>query len=425
MTTAEAIDQLELGEVDITDPKWFEDGPPHELFARMRKEAPVRWNKLPDGSGFWSLTRHADVSAVSRDTETFSSYKGGVFLNPDLVNPLDMNRQLLLFKDPPEHTKYRLILQKAFTPNTVKALEEDVRARVTRAIDAFVDRGSADLAKEFAIPVPLGVLADLMGLPEDDIPKLHKWTDEIEESTRTEAPASETFIQLAGYLHEQIARQAAEGVEDTLVMRLRAAEVDGEKLDDTEILVFFGLLVFAGNDTTRNTTADGLLALLQHPDQLAALREDPEKVPNAVEEILRWTSVVNYFVRTATKDTDLAGQAIAEGDRVMMWYTSASRDEEVFDDPQSFDVEREKPDHKAFGGGGRHFCLGAGLARLELRVMLEELTRRLPDLRLDGEVERLPSAWANMVTALPVAFTPGRARGRLTLSRPSRRRGRR
>jgi cytochrome P450 len=404
MTVAEQVD---LQEVDIVDPKWFEDGPPHELFARMRKEAPIRWNTLPDGSGFWSLTRHADVSAVSRDTETFSSYKGGVFLNPDLVNPLDMNRQLLLFKDPPEHTKYRLLLQKAFTPNTVRAMEDAVRARVTKTIDAFVERGSADLAKELAIPVPLLMLLDLMGLPEEDLEKLRAWTDQIEESTRTEEPAAETFIQLAGYLHEQIARQAAEGVEDTIVMRLREAEVDGGKLDDTEILVFFGLLVFAGNDTTRNTTAGGLLALLEHPDQLQALRDDPAKIEGAVEEILRYTSVVNYFVRTVTKDTELGGQKIAEGDRVMMWYTSASRDEEVFEDPQRFDVTREKPDHKAFGGGGRHFCLGAGLARLELRVMFEEVLRRLPDLRLDGEVTRLPSSWANMVTSVPVAFTPG------------------
>ncbi len=395
-----------MQDVDILDPALFEHGPPHELFARMRKEAPVRWNTRPDGSGFWSLTRHADVSAVSRDTETFSSYKAGIFLNPDLVNPLDVNRQLLLFKDPPEHTKYRLLLQKAFTPNTVKAMEDAVRARVTKTIDAFVERGSADLAKELAIPVPLLMLLDLMGLPEEDLEKLHAWTDEIEESTRTEAPAVDTFVQLAGYLHEQIARQTAEGVEDTIVMKLRNAEVDGEKLDDTEILVFFGLLVFAGNDTTRNTTAGGMLALLQHPDQLAELRADPSLIPDAIEEILRYTSVVNYFVRTATKDTELNGQAIAEGDKVMMWYTSASRDEEVFEEPQRFDIHREKPEHKAFGGGGRHFCLGSGLARLELRVMFEEVLRRLDDLQLDGEPRWLPSPWANMVTSVPVAFTP-------------------
>jgi cytochrome P450 len=404
---------FDMQDVDILDPALFENGPPHELFAQMRKEAPVRWNTRPDGSGFWSLTRHADVSAVSRDTETFSSYKAGIFLNPDMVNPLDMNRQLLLFMDPPQHTKYRLLLQKAFTPNTVRAMEDSVRDRVTRQIDTFIERGSADLVKELAIPIPLAMLISLMGLPEEDLEKLHAWTDQIEESTRTEEPAAETFIQLAGYLHGQIAAQAEAGVEDTIVMKLRNAEVDGDKLDDTEILVFFGLLVFAGNDTTRNTTAGGMLTLLQHPDQLAELRADPSLIPDAIEEILRYTSVVNYFVRTATKDTELNGQAIAEGDKVMMWYTSASRDEELFEDPQRFDIHREKPEHKAFGGGGRHFCLGSGLARLELRIMFEEVLRRLDDLRLDGDPQWLPSPWANMVTSVPVTFTPGAREGSL------------
>jgi cytochrome P450 len=190
-------------------------------------------------------------------------------------------------------------------------------------------------------------------------------------------------------------------------MRLRAAEVDGQKLDDSEILVFFGLLMFAGNDTTRNTAASGMHALLEHPDQFAELVADPSLIPDAVEEILRWTSVVNWFARTAKEDVELGGQQIAAGDKVVMWYTSASRDEAVFDDPDRFDIHRGSPDHKAFGGGGRHFCLGAGLARLELRVLLEEVVRRMPDLAASGEPERLPSNWANMLTSLPVAFTPG------------------
>jgi cytochrome P450 len=406
MTVAEASD-VDLAEVDLLDPKWFEAGPPHDLFARMRREAPVRWNALADGGGFWSVTRHADVSAVSRDTDTFSSWKSGVFLNPDQVMPLDVNRNLLLYKDPPEHTKYRLILQTAFTPATVARLEDDVRAIVTRAIDGFAEAGEADLAKDLAIPVPLGVLAAMMGIPDEDIERLFEWTEEIEAAQRSPEPAAatETFMQMAAYLHEQIQRQAEEGVEDSLVMRLRAAEVEGNKLDDNEILVFFGLLVFAGNDTTRNTLAAGLHALLEHPDQLAILREDPSLIPDAVEEVLRWTSVVNYFVRTATTDSVLGGQAIAEGDKVVIWYTSASRDEEIFDDPETFDVRRGSKDHKAFGGGGRHFCLGSGLARLVLRVELEEVIRRLPDVEPAGEVEYRPSAWAQMLTSLPVRFT--------------------
>lgn len=402
--------EVDLATVDLTDPRWHTDGPPHALFARMRAEAPVRWNPLPDGTGFWSVTRHADVSAISRDTDTFSSYKAGIFLHPDQVMPLDVNRNLLLYMDPPQHTKYRLILQKAFTPHTVAQLEDQVRARVNRVIDEVIEDGRCDFANDIAVPIPIGVLTELMGMPDADIPKVMDWTEAIEESQRSPEPASatEVFVEMAAYLHGQIERQAAEGIEDSLVMRLRAAEVDGGKLTDPEILVFFGLLIFAGNDTTRNTTATGMLTLLEHPEALRALHDDPSLIPAAVEEILRHTSVVKYFVRNATTDTEIAGQAIAAGDRVMMWYSSASRDETLFDDPDRFDIHRAKPEHKAFGGGGRHFCLGAGLARLELRVIFEEITRRMTDLELSGRVERLPSAWANGLTAMPVSFVPGR-----------------
>jgi methyl-branched lipid omega-hydroxylase len=289
-------------------------------------------------------------------------------------------------------------------PNTVRRLEDAVRARVAAVVGAAVEKGAFDAVADVAVPVPLGVLAQLMGLPGADVPRLYEWTEKIEAAQRAPEPAAalDVFVEMAAYLHEQIARQVQEGNADSLVMRLREAEVDGQRLDDTEILVFFGLLVFAGNDTARNTTAGGLLALLDHPAQLRALRDDRPRIPQAVEEILRFTSVVNYFARTATRDTELAGQAIAEGDKVVMWYCSASRDEAVYDDPQRFDIARPEHDHCAFGGGGRHFCLGAGLARLELRVVLEELLARAPLLERAGPVERLPSAWANGLTALPV-----------------------
>ena len=287
-----------------------------------------------------------------------------------------------------------------------------MRARVTRVIDEVTERGSCDFVTDIAVPIPLGVLSQLMGIPDADIPRLYAWTEQIEaaQRSRESAAATETFGEMAGYLHEQITRQAAEGG-DSLVMRLREAEVDGERLDDSEILVFFGLLVFAGNDTTRNTTAAGTLALLEHPDQLALLRDDPSLIPQAVEEILRYTSVVNYFARTATCDSEIAGQRIAEGEKVVIWYTSASRDEAVYADPQRFDVTRDEHDHKAFGGGGRHFCLGAGLARLELRIIFEEVLRRMPDIAQAGEAERLRSSWAHSLTALPVTFTPGAREG--------------
>jgi len=400
---------VELAGVDLTDAAWFESGPPHELFARLREEDPVHYNPLPDGTGCWSVMRHRDISSISRDTATFSSHRAGIFLHPDQVVPLALTRNLLLYKDPPEHTKYRLILQKAFTPHTVSALEGAIRARVTKTIDAVIEQGHCDFVDDVAIPVPLGVLTELMGVPDEDIPKFAQWTEQIEHAQRAPEPnaASEVFVEMAGYLHSQIERQATAGLEDSLVMRLRAAEVDGNKLDDSEILVFFGLLAFAGNDTTRNTAATGALALLEHPTAFAELRDDPSLIENAVEEILRWTTVVQYFGRMTTADTEISGRLIAEGDRVLLWYASASRDADAIEDPQTFDIGRSKPDHKAFGGGGRHFCLGAGLARLELRILFEEIVRRMPDLHLDGDIERLPSSWAHGLVKMPVAFTPG------------------
>ncbi len=403
------LEQVDLEEVDLFDPRWHRDGPPHDLLARMRAESPVRWNPLPDGTGCWTLLRHAEIAQVSRDFETFSSHAGGVFVHPDQVLPLEVNRNLLLYMDPPTHTKYRAILQSVFTPHAVRALEAPIRARVDATIDQFVERGSADIARELAVPVPIGVLSELLGVPDEDRARFLSWTADVEAATRSPEPeaALEAFVELGGYLGEQIARQTAEGRTDTVLTRLRDAEVDGRPLDDGEILVFFGLLTFAGHDTTRNTTSSGMRALLDHPEALAELRADPELIPAAVEEILRWTSVVQWFNRTATRDTEIAGRKIAAGDRVVMWYTSASRDEAVFERAGEFDIHRFKPDHDAFGGGGRHFCLGAGLARLELVVIFEQAIARLGDLRLDGEPERVVNSWSNALRTLPVSFTPG------------------
>jgi cytochrome P450 len=400
--------RMTLDEIDLTDVTLFADGPPHHLFAQMRAESPARWNQTTDGEGFWSVTREADVAAVSRDFETFSSHAAGIFLNPDKAIPLDMARNLLLYKDPPEHTKYRLILQKAFVPHTVRALEGDIRAVVTRIVDAVIEAGSCDFVGDIAVPVPLSVLAELLGLPQEDRPTLKRWTDEIEAGLQSSesAAAMPTFGEMGTYLMEQIEIQGR-AEHESLVRTLRAAEVDGERLTDVEILVFFGLLVFAGNDTTRNTASNGMLTLLEHPEQWRLICEQPELIPRAVEEILRWTSVVNYFVRTATRDTELGGQRIEAGQKVVIWYTSASRDAEAVADPERFDITRAEVNHTAFGGGGRHFCLGAGLARLELRVLFEELARRMPDMTVAGSVERLSSSWANSLTSMPVTFTPG------------------
>ena len=398
----------EAESADLLDPALFADGPPHELYATLRAERPVHWNRTRGDQGFWVLTRHADVAAASKDPETFSSYEAGIFLDPDRVTPLELNRNLLLYKDPPEHTKYRRILQTAFVPHTVNRMEGWIRRRVTRVLDEVIEAGACDFVEQVAVPVPLGVLAELMGLPDEDMPRLYKWTHEIEMAQISPEPAAAlpTFGEMAAYLHEQIAIQAEAGGE-SLVTRLREAEVEGERLTDEEILVFFGLLVFAGNDTTRNTASSGMLALLDHPEQWRRLCRDPELIPQAVEEILRYTSVVNYFFRTATRDTEIGGQRIAKGDKVMLVYASGSRDETVCPHAQEFDTARTEQSHMAFGGGGRHFCLGAGLARVELRVLFEEVARRMPDIRRTGDAERLESSWANSLTKLPVGFSPG------------------
>jgi cytochrome P450 len=392
---------------DLIDPQTFADGPPHALFDELRGAPPADSGLGPEGNRLWAVCSHAAIAAASRDTETFSSYAAGIFPHSDQVNPLDVNRQLLLYKDPPEHTKYRKILQTAFVPRSVAAIEGRVREIVTDVLDAVVEDGRCDFVTDVAVPVPLRVLAELMGLPASDVAKLEDWTTRIEDAQQSPEPAQATPVlgEMAAYLLEQIAAQKEAGG-DSLVTTLAAAEVDGDSLTDAEILVFFALLVFAGNDTTRNTMAGGMLALLEHPDQLELLRAEPERIEQAVEEILRWTSVVNYFCRTATADTELAGREIAAGDKVMLWYPAGSRDPAVNDEPETFDITRAEATHMAFGGGGRHFCLGAGLARLELRVAFEEIISRLGDIRLAGEPQRLRSNWANALTSLPIEFDP-------------------
>jgi cholest-4-en-3-one 26-monooxygenase len=391
----------------LTDPQRFADGPPHAIFDQLRGRPPADTGLGPEGNRMWSVCSHAAIAAASRDTATFSSHEAGIFPHSDQVNPLDVNRNLLLFKDPPEHTKYRKILQTAFIPRSVAALEGRVREIVTDVLDQVIEDGGCDFVADVAVPIPLRMLAELMGVPETDLPKMEDWITRTEEAQISTEPAAALPVlgEMSAYLAEQIAVQKETGGE-SLVTTLAAAEVDGERLTDTEILVLFALLVFAGNDTTRNTMAGGMWALLEHPDQLELLAREPQRIEAAVEEILRWTSVVNYFCRTATADTELGGREIGAGDKVMMWYPAGSRDPEVNADPHTFDVTRDEPTHMAFGGGGRHFCLGAGLARLELRVAFEEILRRLGEIRLAGPPERLRSNWANALTSLPIEFKP-------------------
>jgi cytochrome P450 len=404
---------VDLDQVDLMDEDLFEDGPPHELFARMRAHAPVRWNQMRDGDGFWSVTKAADIAAISKDPTTFSSERRGVFVKENMPMPLDVLNQVILGMDPPRHTKYRGIVQKAFTPRIIALQEDQIRARVVRLIDDIGQRGECDLVKEVSIELPLQVIAEMLGVPQEDRKKLFDWTMQIEAAVGDPSVSgAEAIGQIGLYLASMVTERRSKPSDD-LLTALISAELDGERLNDFEIAAFFALLMFAGNDTTRNTISGGTLALIEHPDQRQKLIDDPSLIESglAIEEVLRWVTPVMWFRRTPTTDTTIRGVPVNEGDKVVVWYASGSRDEEAITDPMRFDVARSQVDHQAFGGGGRHFCLGSPLARLELKLLFPEILKRLPDLELAGPVARTRSNWVNGITSLPVKFTPTRRVG--------------
>ena len=412
MTTAFA--HLRLG-----DPETYAKAMPYETFARLRREAPVAWIDEPArpehgveaGPGFWAVTRHADVDAVSRDQATFSSWRGTTFLHDPKPHEVPLLRQMMLNMDPPEHTNLRRIVSRVFTPRAVAELVGSIEGYAATIVDRIAANGEADFVEEVAAEMPLLVLADVLGIPGSDRHLLFDWTNRLigyddPEFGGDEKQFRSAFAEMFAYAAEETEKKRATPGDDVW-SRIVNAEVDGERLTPGELDRFFQLLVVAGNETTRNHLTGGLYALSLHPDQWARLRRDPDLLPRALDEVLRWWPPVIQFRRTATKDTTLAGQPIAEGDKVVIFYASANRDETVFDDPDRFDIDRDPNPHLSFGIGP-HFCLGATLAKLEARVMLTELFRRLPDLEVAGPPERLRSNFINGIRHLPVRFTPQR-----------------
>lgn len=397
-----------LDDMDLTDLDKFVEGVPHEEFERLRREDPVHWHEESDGPGFWSLTRHEDVVQANRDARTFSSEEGGVVLKtPD---DLESTRLQMISMDPPRHTKLRMLVSRGFTPRRIEAMEKHIREIATSIIDDVAPRGECDFVVDVAAELPLRVIAELLGVPDKDRHDIFRWTNMLIGSEDPEYHVSDDAMmeatgELYGYANALAARRREEPADD-LVSALVGAEVEGEALTDLEFNLFFILLGVAGNETTRNLISHAMLALMEHPDQLQRLVADPELFPTAIEEFLRWATPVMYFRRTAMSDVEIRGQRIRQGDKVALWYMSANRDESVFDHPQRIDVTRSPNDHVSFGGGGPHYCLGSHLARLEGRVMLEELLRRLPDMALSGPVERLRSNWINGIKHMPVTYTP-------------------
>jgi cytochrome P450 len=393
-------------DVDLGDAATYRNGPPHGLFARMRAEAPVCWHPERAGPGFWALTRHADVLVVSRDSATFSSARAG-YMTQDM-DPLAVaqSRLMLLGMDPPEHTRLRSLVNRGFTPRQVARLEPRIRALSAAIVDAVAGRGVCDFVTDVSGELPSLLIAELMGIPPDDGRRLYELTERMHQSG---APADQqaAVVEMLTYSAGVRASKRAQPGDDIATVLLES-EIDGERLSDLEFDLFFLLLINAGGDTTRNLVASGMLALLGHPDQLAAVRADVALLPGAIEEMLRFVPPVVQFRRTLQRDVELRGTKLREGDKVVMFYPAANRDEEVFAEPDRFDVRRAPNPHLAFGGGGAHYCLGANLARLEIRCLFEEVLRRLDGLALAGPVERLHSSFIDGPRRMPVRFRAAR-----------------
>ena len=394
---------------DVFDPELYIAGVPHDRFRRLRQEAPVYFHPEPAGPGYWALTRYDDVARVSKDPLTFSSARGGTNIEDLTEESLSQVRLMMLNMDPPKHQQFRRLVSVGFTPRMIRALEPRIRETATAIIDKVARRGHCDFVEEVAAELPLQVIAELMGIPLEDRHKVFTWSNRLIGFDDPEFSTSRQDGTLAAMEMWAYATALAESRRDRagsdLVTTLINAEIDGERLTGTEFEAFFLLLAVAGNETTRNLISGGMLALIEHPQARERLLAEPTLMPSAVEEMLRFVTPVMHFRRTATRATEIRGQRVAAGDKVVMYYTSANRDEEVFPDPDAFDVARSPNDHLAFGVG-EHFCLGASLARLEIRVMFEELLKRLPDIELAGPVRRLRSSFINGYKRIPVRFTP-------------------
>jgi cholest-4-en-3-one 26-monooxygenase len=403
---------VDVAQIDLLDRDRFTEGIPHEWFTWLRANAPVFHHDEPGGDGFWVITRYDDIVTANRDAASFSSSQelGGVVMLEGPTAPIpgtEMAGNMMLFMDPPGHTRYRKLVNRGFTPRMIAALEPHVRELTVGILDAALAKGDCDFVVDVAAELPLEVIAELLGVPLEDRHKLFDWSNRMVGSEDPEYRVSDEHVteaQVEMFMYaQQLAEQRRNAPQEDIVTTLLNAEVDGDTLSEMDFNLFFMLLSVAGNETTRNAIAHGMNAFLEHPDQWALLVEDPaSRIDGAVEEILRWASPVMYFRRNARRDVTLGGQEIKAGEKISLWYISANRDESVFDEPFRFDITRDPNPHIAFGGGGPHFCLGAQLARLEIRLLFEELAARVPRLEALGEPDRLRSNFIGGIKHLPV-----------------------
>lgn len=388
----------------VLNPDTFITGAPFDAMARLRVDAPVHPVQMSGLPRAWLLTKHADVRLVSRDTDTFTSNRGNTLVEVE-AGPTSA---MLPGIDPPRHVHYRKLINQGFTARNVLRLEPHMRQVARNIVADITEKGEFDAVPDISAEMSLQVIADVLGVPAEDRMEVFRWSNAIGTLGIEDpdyAPTPEALGQAAAemfrYCGELVKHRRTHGLTDDILSALLAAEVDGEKLNRDQLNEFFLLLAIAGNETTRNTLSHGILALSRHPEQQALLAREPDAVKPAVEELLRWASPVMHFRRTVTRDVEIRGRQIPAGDWVLMHYLSANRDEEVFDRADEFDVTRTDAGHAAFGGGGVHFCLGAQLARLELRVMLEELYPHVPGLTVTGEPDRLRSSFFHGIKRLP------------------------
>ena len=409
-----------LGEIDLVNPDNYVERVPFEWFDHLRADHPVVWHPEPEPNhGFWAVTRYDDLTAVHMDWETYSSEVGAVGLEELDAEQLEIRRSMLE-TDPPRHTELRKVCSKRFSARGVGKYEDWIRDVARGVLDRALAKGEFDFVSEISRELPIRFLCSIFTVPQEDAPQLIEWGDQMIANQDPDLSAavvdkvdteeyrllpfrSPTALKVFAYADRQRDRRLAEP-DDDVIQALTLAQSEGV-LNEREFHNYFALLMIAGNETTRHTISHGMLALMERPDQLELLREEPERITTATEEILRWATPVFHFRRTATRDTELRGQPIRAGDKVVTWYISANYDPEVFPDPSTFDVTRTPNDHVTFGPGGPHFCLGAHLARLETKILFQELIPRLGSIELIGPVERIRSNFVNGIKRMPVRVT--------------------
>ncbi len=402
--------------INLLDNDAFATDEPDTWFGWLRANAPVYWHDEPDAPGFWVLTKHADVVEVNRNSQVFSSDQkyGGVIPFEEaklaIINQFAAGIPLMLTMDDPDHGRYRKLVNRGFTPRAVGRVEERLKAIAKGLVDDALSQGTCDWVETVAAWLPITAITELVGVPAEDRRKVFDWANALVGATDPEfggdlSGVVTTMMEVFAYateLQEARRKRPAEDIMSTLVQ----ADVDGEELTELEITMFFILLLNAGSETTRNAISHSLIAMMDQPDVYRELAEDRSLLPMAIEEMLRWATPVPYMRRTAIVDTEIRGQTIKAGDKVTIWYASANRDEEVFEDPYRFDIRRNPNPHTTFGGGGAHFCLGANLARMEIRVLFDEILDRVQEFKPAGPPERLRSNIVNGIKHLPVELVP-------------------